>query len=621
MPSTATARINLTTSNLLPTLLSFLSNQKCPTSFNFNYLKKIHSLLITCNLSNCTFLLTNLLLHSYPPTSHANHFDLAYTSSLINQIGRPNTYLWNSMIQMFSSSSEPQMSLIFFARMRQDGVFPNKHTFPLLLKAFSRAKDENPFQVYAQIVKFGFNSDHFVQNSLVSAFANYGDIECAHQMFDEITLKDLITWTAMINGYLKIGHGMGALEVFVEMRSKGVKVDEVTIVSVLGGAGMVGDIWFGRWVHGFYVESGRVHWDVYVGSALVDMYSKCGNCDDARKVFEEMPCRNIVSWSALIAGCVQCYRFKDALLVFCDMLAEAVEPNQTTLTSVLTACAQLGALDQGRWVHKYIGTSKLKMNPTVGTALVDMYAKCGCIRLAFLVFENLPIKDVYIWTAMINGLAIHGDAANSLNLFSQMLSSDVRPNEVTLIGVLSACSHGGLVDEGRKLFGSMKHIYGLEPNVDHYGCMVDLLGRAGYLDEAVKLIENMPMEPTPGVWGALFGACMNHKAYELGEWVGKHLIKLQPHHSGRYALLANLYSKRCNWEAAAHIRKLMKESGLEKNPGCSWVELNGVVHEFFAFDELHRDSKSVYTILETIVVHSECANCISDMELFLHDIH
>jgi pentatricopeptide repeat protein len=517
------------------------------------------------------------------------------------------------MIRAFSTSSQPHMSLAFYARMRQYGVIPDKHTFPLLLKAFSKLKNEDPFQIYAQIVKFGFDFDNFVRNSSISAFANCGYIEDARRVFGESTQKDVVAWTSLIDGYVRNNCALQGLRCFMEMISTGVRVDEVTVVSVLCAAGMVGDIWFGKWVHGFYVEAGRVQWDVYIGSALVDMYSKCGYCEDARKVFDEIPRRNVVSWSALIAGYVQCNKYRDALLVFHDMLLENIKPNQFTLTSILTACAHLGALDQGRWVHGYINRNNVEVNSTIGTALIDMYARCGCIEEALSVFEKLPVKDVYPWTAIINGFAMHGDALSSLNLFSCMLRSGVQPNEVTFIGVLSACSHRGLVDEGRAFFGLMRHTYHLEPNVSHYGCMVDLLGRAGYLEEARKTIEDMPMEPSPSVWGALFGACMIHKAFELGEHIGKHLIKLQADNSGRYTLLANLYSTCHKWEAAAHVRKLMKGTGVGKIAGYSWIEVNGVIHEFTNFDKSHLETNDIYAMMDNIIVQLKLAGLLETL--------
>ncbi|KAF5939543.1 hypothetical protein HYC85_023802 [Camellia sinensis] len=414
MNATTGASINQFKTNFLDPLVSSLSTQKWRTSLNLDFLKQTHSIVITNGLSHSKpFLLHNLLLHSLPFISLSSAADLSYIFTLFRRTDSPTTSLCNSMIKAFSTSSVPRMSISCFAIMRKEGVPPNKHTFPLLLKALSRfqiGKNENPFQIYGQIVKFGLGFDGFVGNSLVSAFANCGYVGVARKMFDGMLVKDLIAWTAMIDGYVKNSCSVEAMECFLEMKSMGVRVDEVTVVSVLRMAGMMRIVWFGRWVHGFYVESGRVRWDVHVGSALIDMYSKCGFYNDACQVFDEMSHRNLVCWSALIAGYVQCNRFRDALLVFQEMLCEKVKPNELTLTSVLTACAQLGALDRGKWI---------------------------------------PVKDVYPWTAMINGFAMHGDAVNALSLFYQMSNYGIRPNEVTFLAVLSACSHGGLVDEGR----------------------------------------------------------------------------------------------------------------------------------------------------------------------------
>ncbi|CAN6580183.1 unnamed protein product [Malus baccata var. baccata] len=581
-----------------------------------HHLKQIHSVLVTSGLSHNSFFLDQLV--TTIAASQPTH--LAYASLLVDRIEAPVAHLWNSIIRGFSASSEPQRSLLFYAKMRTTGVAPDKHTFPLLLKSFSKLKNENPFQFYAQIVKFGLSSDQFVKNSLISVFSGCGCLESACQVFDESTQKDVISWTALIDGYVKNDQAVEAMKCFMEMRLMGVRVDEVTIVSVLCAAGMAGDIWFGRWLHGFYVETGRVQWDVYVGSALLDMYMKCGYHDDARKVFKELPSKNVVSWSALIAGYVQCKRYKDALLVLKYMLSEHVKPNQFTLTSVLTSCADLGALDQGRSVHGYIYRHKIQVNSLLGTALVDMYAKCGCLGEGLSIFRKLPTKDVFAWTAVISGLAMGGNALDALNFFSRMLQSAVLPNEVTFIAVLSACSHGGLVDEGRRLFGLMKEVFHLEPNVDHYGCMVDLLGRAGYLEEARKVIEDMPMVPSAGVWGALLGACMIHKNFELGELVGNHLIKLQSDHSGRYVLLANLYSTWNKWEAASGIRKLMKGKRVEKITGCSWIEVNGAVFEFTAFDESHSESDDIYVMLDNMFFQLKRAGYVPDTNLFGFDI-
>ncbi|XP_020115326.1 pentatricopeptide repeat-containing protein At1g50270 [Ananas comosus] len=483
----------------------------------------------------------------------------------------------------------------------REGASPTKHTYPLLLKAVSNSGARSPTQIHAQILKFGFDSDSFVHNSLVSAYAKSRDLRSAQKLFDRCSRRDYITWDAMIHGYVENNRAMEGLTLFKLMRSTGVDIDGVTVVSVLKGSGVVGDVWFGKCVHGFYVACGRVRRDSFVGTALVDMYAKCGEIDEAKKVFDEMPYRGIVSWGALIAGYERCGLFKEALFVSQAMLAEGVKPNQVTLTSALTACTQLGALDQGKWIHAYVERNRLELNSFVGTALIDLYAKCGCVDDAFAVFEKLPRKDVYPWTALINGLAMNGRGLECLDLFDRMLKERIAPNEVTLIALLSACAHSGLVDQGRVFFENMFKDYGVKPKLEHYGCMIDMLGRAGRLEEALCVIKSMPMEPSSALWGALLGACLVHKDYELGERIGKHLIDMEPYDSGKYAMVANMHALSRKWEEAANVRKSMKGRKVEKSSGCSWIEVGGVVHEFIALDGSHSQSKDVYEVLDGLI--------------------
>ncbi|XP_050372240.1 pentatricopeptide repeat-containing protein At1g50270 [Argentina anserina] len=586
----------------------------CHKDTTFNHLRQIHSLLITLGPSENACLFPKLL-NCIAPTSKPSH--LSYASFLIDHVqAPPTTQLWNSFISAFSKTSEPHRSLVSYSTMRRNGVVPNQHTFPLLLKAFPKLKHTDPFQYYGQTIKFGWNMEQFVVNTFISVLFGCGYLEAAHQVFVESTVKDVVAWTVLADGFLKYGRGLEAMRCFVEMRLEGIRFDERTVVSALCAAGMVGDERFGRWVHEFYVETGRVKWDDYVGSALVDMYMKCGCHDDTQKVFDAMPSRNVVSWSALLAGYVQCEKFRDALLVLKCMVLENVKPNQSTLSSALTCCAHLGALDQGKLIHGYMYRHQVQVNTFLGTVLVDMYAKCGCIDKALSVFSKLLSKDVFIWTAMINGLASHGDALGALNFFSLMLESGVQPNEVTFMAVLSACAHRGLVEEGRKTFKSMKQVFHLEPYIDHYGCMVDLLGRVGYLEEARQMIEEMPMVPTAYIWGAFLNSCVIHKNFELGELAGSHLIKLDSNHGGgHYVLLANLYSKWKKWKVAAGIRKLMKGKGVEKIPGCSWIEVNGAMFEFAAFDKSHSESDRIYLMLENMLLQLRLSGYVPDTNL------
>ncbi|KAK2381466.1 pentatricopeptide repeat-containing protein [Trifolium repens] len=539
-------------------------------------------------------------------------FSQSQTSSLhllINTIHTPNTRLFNKLITSFSTIYHPQTPLLCYAKMREMGVEPDKHTFPLLLKMFSKScVFHDPFMVYVQILKFGFGFDCFVGNALISAFGYCGFMKSACRVFDESPEKDIVAWTSLINGYVRNELSGEALKCFVEMRLNGALIDGVTVASVLRAAAMVGDVCFGKCIHGVYVETGRVILDGSVYCALVDMYFKCGHCEDACKVFGEMPYRDVVSWTVLVAGFVHCNKYQDALCAFQSMLLDNVKPNEFTLTSVLSACAHAGALDQGRLVHRYIECNEVNLNAVLGTALVDMYAKCGCIDGALRVFENLQVKNVHTWTAMINGLAVHGDALGALHGFSRMLESGLRPNAVTFLGVLGACSHGGFVDEGKRLFEMMRHTYHLNPNVEHYGCMVDLLGRAGHLEDAKQIIDNMPMKSSPGILAALLGACVSHRDFVMGKHIGNILVNLQLDHNTGYALLANLYSMCQNWEAAAQVRKLMKGMQVEKIPGYSWIEVAGSIHEFKAFDHSHSELSGVYLMLENLILQLKLAD-------------
>lgn len=315
------------------------------------------------------------------------------------------------------------------------------------------------------------------------------------------------------------------------------------------------------------------HLDLISWNTLISAYGKNGDVVTARELFERMPERSLVSWSAMIDGYVRNGDFSVALKLFDDMEDERMKPDVVTLASVLKACAQLGALDQGRWIHQYIDSNGLARegNVILETALVDMYCKCGCIDEASKVFDTVRSGDVVSWNAMIGGLAMHGHGQRALELFGRMKERGIIPNESTFIGALCACTHAGMVDDGKKIFESMRE-YGVEPQREHYGCLADLLGRAGQVEEAEQVLLSMPMEPQASQWGALMSACRMHSKIEVGERVGKHLISLEPHDGGRYVLMANMYSVNGQWDKARGMRRAMEEMAAMKATGYSFME-------------------------------------------------
>ncbi|KAB1209076.1 hypothetical protein CJ030_MR6G025950 [Morella rubra] len=342
--------------------------------------------------------------------------------------------------------------------------------------------------------------------------------------------------------------------------------------------------------------------DVVIWTAMIDGYGKMGDVANARFLFEEMHERNVISWSAIMAAYSRVSDFKEVLSLFLKMQEVGTKPNESVLVSVLTACAHLGAVTQGLWIHSYAKRQNLESNPILATALVDMYSKCGCVESALPVFESIPKKDAGAWNAMISGIAMNGDAMRSLDLFNQMATSGTQPTDTTFVAVLTACIHAKMVDQGLELFEQMGTIYGVEPRLEHYACVVDLLARAGMLEEAEKFIEEKMGGLGVGdanVWGALLGACRVYGNIEIGNRVWKKLNETGVVDSGTTVLSYTIY-KEAGWEMdAKEVRKKISETGLKKKPGCSVIEVSGKVEEFLAGDLSHPRAQEICRILDS----------------------
>ncbi|OAY76133.1 Pentatricopeptide repeat-containing protein, chloroplastic [Ananas comosus] len=472
-------------------------------------------------------------------------------------------------------------SMSSYVESLQNGTVPDPFTFPPLLKSLS---DSNALlegeTIHAHVVKMGFERDLYVRNNLIRLYAVCGDLVSAHNLFDQFPQRDVVSWTTLISGYSKMGLLERAIEVFLCMVDEGfAAADAVAIVAVLAACAKLGDLDLGRRVHR-YVDSSRIKLDVFAWNALISMYAKCGDIDSAYKCFKKMPRRNVVSWNAMISGFVRAGEFERALSLFKRMQGEGIEPDDATLVGVLNSCTSLGALEMGRWVHVYVVRIGSKADGVLGNALVDMYAKCGMIDHAMQVFDEMRKRDVYAYTSMIVGLAMHGRGEKALNLFDEMLRVGISPNRVTFVGVLSACTHAGLVELGLRHFEDMSSVYNITPQLEHYGCVVDMLGRAGYLDRAREFIGAMPVEPDAFIWGSLLGACKIHGEVAMGESVMKHLLTVENEEDGSYVLLSNIYAANNRCHDSNRVRKAMRRKKVKKTPGCSSIEIDGVVHEF-----------------------------------------
>lgn len=579
--------------------------------------------------------------------------DLSYSKRLLFAMQNPNAFSWNVVIRAISKSQDPSevfllyKQMLVFVSVGGVNLLPDNYTFPLLFKTCARLLlPELGHEILGHVLKLNYDGDIFVHNSLIHFLVSCRELEAAYKVFDESCLRDLVSWNSLINGYARSGRGKEALRIFREMEMWGdVAPDEVTMIGVVTACTQLEDLRLGHQFHQ-YIRNRGLNMTVPLANALLDMYVKCGDLkeaeelfermeektmvswttmvmgyaksgylDVARKLFNAMPEKDVVPWNAMISAYVQAQRGKEALSLFHEMQAMNVDPDEVTMVSCLTACAQLGALDVGIWIHYYIEKHNLFQNVVLGTALVDMYAKCGNIGKALQVFHEIPGRNALTYTAIIGGLALHGDAKYALSYFSEMIDVGLVPDEVTFLGVLTACCHGGLVEEGRKLFSQMSSKFNASPKIKHYSCMIDLLGRAGLLKEAMDLLESMPIEADAVVWGAMFFACRIHKNIELGERAAMKLLELDPNDSGIYVLLASMYIERNMWKKAGEVRKMMRERGVDKTPGCSSIEVDGNVYEFIVRDKSHSQSNQIYETLVRLSKHMELLECPDGISL------
>ncbi|XP_057466131.1 pentatricopeptide repeat-containing protein At2g13600-like [Actinidia eriantha] len=507
-------------------------------------------------------------------------------------------------------------------------------------------------QIHARAIAFGLCNHHSHQRlacKLLNAYLKLGQPLLAHNVFSHIHNPDVVSWTSLISLYLHhLHHPAQAFCLFSKLILSGLRPDGFSVVSALSACGRTPDLTGGKIVHAMIFRFELEGTEPIVGNALIDMYSRnrrirsaqtvfeamevkdvaswtsllngyvmCSDLESARRVFDKMPSRNAISWTAMIVGYVRGESPIEAMQLFRQMMrAEGEEdfPTCVTIVAVLSGCADIGAFDLGQSVQGYVNKVNLIMDVSVKNAFIDLYAKSGRLYFAVKIFEEIKEKDVFSWTTIISAFALHGEGSYALEAFANMLEMGLTPNEVTFLSVLSACSHAGLVVEGQRLFNTLIQCYVLKPKIEHYGCMVDLLCRAGHLDEAVELIERMPIRPDAVIWRSLLSACLGRRNLKLAEMVGNKLLELEPDDDGVYILLRNMYCSENRWEDALKTRKMMRDQKIKKRPGCSWIEVNGVVQEFLADDTMHHISTGIYILLGVINKQSKLDCDLSSLE-------
>ncbi|KAJ0963236.1 hypothetical protein J5N97_028358 [Dioscorea zingiberensis] len=466
--------------------------------------------------------------------------------------------------------------------------------------------------------------------TIVAGLARAGCLDEARNLFDKMPERSVISWTSMVSGYSQARCAVESIELFKKMISAGVFPDTVAMVAVLSACAQLRDLELSKWVHQ-YVSYAGIGVSDNLAVALIDVYAKCGDINSARRVFDssgqkilpawnamidgyckmgdidmarslfdQMEVRDLISFNSMMTGYIQCSQLKQALQLFVELRTSGFQPDKFTLVGLLSACANLNSLDQGKALHAYIEVSSIAFDVFLGTALLDMYAKCGKMDEAMMIFNRIHNKDVMTWTVIISGLAMNGKGKLALEHFDLMRKESIRPNAVAYIGVLTACSHSNLVEEARKHFKEMISLHNIEPEIEHYGCMVDILGRGGLLQEAVKLIDGMPIEPNAVIWGSLLNACRVHKNVDIAEKAANHILALEPNEDAVYVQLYNIYANSGNWASASKIRRLMEERGVKKTAGYSYLTVAGQVHKFIAGDRSHPEINEIETMMDVM---------------------
>lgn len=523
--------------------------------------------------------------------------------------------LWNAMISTFVSNKYSYAAFEVYKKMRYNVITPDSFTVSNVLSCSSMIGIYNVGRsVHAELVKRPIESSTAVQSALLTMYCKCGSVDDANAILHVMREKDVVAWGSMISGFCQNKKFIEALDYFGRMDADGVRPDSDIMSSVITACTGLENVDSGCMVHGYVIKIG-LDQDVYVATSLVDMYSKCGFPDMAENVFSEISYKNLVAWNSMMS----CYCRNDlpdkSIKLFSEIVQHGFIPDCVSITNVLTAVSSLAAFLNGKIIHGYLIRREIQSDIQLENSLMDMYIKCGFLKYAEYIFQHMSQKDVVTWNCMIAGYGSYGNCIQALSLFDEMKKCGIKPDDVTLLSLISSCNHAGLVDEGHNIFQSMAAEHGIEPKMEHYVNIVDLLGRAGHLEEAYNFVKTMPMEPDRSIWLSLLCASRAYSNLELGELAAHNLLKMEPERGSNYVQLLHLYGEAELWDKAANIRATMKEKGLKKNPGCSWIELRDKVDVFFSGGSPSLRKLEIYEILHSLGRNMEKKAEFSEMEV------
>lgn len=538
----------------------------------------------------------NTMIEVYKKTGRTR-----YAGKVFDEMPERDLVTWTSMISAYVSEGDIGGAFTLFNKMRVS-MEPNSVTVIVLLQGCSASGSLiQGRQMHGYEIKSGVLFDESVRNSVLGMYTRMGNCEEVENIFSEIHQRDIVSWNTLMSYYSQRGDTELLVKTFRKMLCE-VEVSKETLTLVISASAKSGSLLLGEQIHCFSVKLGLQ--DDTLQTSLLDFYAKCGKLGNSTMLFREIPCGNTISCSAMMSGYIQSGRFHEAIELFQKSQVAGVEPKVEILSNLVSVCTHMGILQLGKEIHAHylrnFFYSHEEHNSLLETSILNMYIRCGSISSARVCFDTLLVKDVVAWTSMIEGYATHGFGSDALRLFHQMVEEGITPNSVTFVSLLSACSHSGLVNEGCSAFHYMKWRFGIEPDLDHYTCIVDLLGRFGLLKEALMIIMKMPVSPDSRIWGALLGSSKVHGNREFGEYAAQRILELEPDNIGYHTLLSNVQACSGRWNEVEEVRKAMFERDYKKQPGWSFVEEKGNVHWFVSGDRLHYQVEEIYEVLRCL---------------------
>lgn len=589
-----------------------LALKACALNMNLYYGELLHGYSVKSSFVNSVFV-GSALVDMYTKVGK-----IQQGCRVFDEMPVRNVVSWTAVITGLVQAGYAKEGLVYFSEMQRSKVEYDSYSFAIALKACADFGALNyGREIHAKTMKKGFNESSFVANTLATMYNKCGKLVYGMRLFEKMRTQDVVSWTTIITTLVQMGQEEHAIEAFIKMKESDVSPNEYTFAAIISGVANLAITECGEQLHAHVLRIGLVD-SLSVANSIITMYSKCGQLTSASMVFHGMTRRDIVSWSTIIAAYSQGGYGEEAFEYLSWMRREGPKPNEFAFASVLSVCGSLAILEQGKQLHAHVLSIGLEHTAMIQSALINLYSKCGSIKDASKIFNVAENEDIVSWTAMINGYAEHGCSQKAIDLFVKIHTGGLKPDSVTFIGVLTACSHAGLVDLGFHYFNLMINEYRINPSKEHYGCMIDLLCRAGRLNDAERMIKSMPFQRDDVVWSTLLRACRLNGDVDRGIRAAEEILKLDPNCAGTHITLANIYASKGRLSESANVRKIMKSKGVIKEPGWSWIKVKNLLSAFVAGDQSHPQGEDIYCMLDLLASRTEIA--IQEVGSLLNDV-